>query len=210
MLIGWTGPAPPQIYGGNSLGSAQSLPRDLFMDPKTSKLVQRFASELQTLRKTSKPELLVCCGHAGSTSVVSMGITPAELIVRFPEECSLAPPGPNDAMCGFEVLGNGGSSLVFTMDTTRNLLMLNGTTLGNPDVRAGPIPPAADPSASDFAWTVHMIVDHSIVEIIVNDETAFVMYVAPVKGTDGNVKVFGRDGARADIWALNDAHNNTV
>jgi hypothetical protein len=36
------------------------------------------------------------------------------------------------------------------------------------------------------------------------------MYAAPVKGTDGNVKVFGRDGARADIWALNDAHNNTV
>ena len=119
-------------------------------------------------------------------------------------------------MCGFEVLGDGHEwsvgrpSLSFTLDTARNLLILNGTTLGNPDVRAGPIPPSADPSESDFAWTVHMIVDHSIVEVIVKDEIAFVLYVAPAKGTEGNVRVYGRDGARADIWQLNDAHNNTV
>ena len=145
-----------------------------------------------------------------------MGITPIELIVSFPAECAHAPQGPNDPMCGFEVLGDGHEwsvgrpSLSFTLDTARNLLILNGTTLGNPDVRAGPIPPSADPSESDFAWTVHMIVDHSIVEVIVNDEIAFVLYVAPAKGTEGNVRVYGRDGARADIWQLNDAHNNTV
>lgn len=213
VLIGWTGPAPAQVYNGDNLGSAQSLPRDLFMDPHTSKLVQRFAPELKMLRKTPKPELLVCCGHAGSTEDVSTGITATELIVSFPAECAHAPPGPNDPMCGFEVLGNGHDwsagrpSLKFTMDTTRNLLTLNGTTLGNPDVRAGPIPP---PSSSNFAWTVHVIVDHSIVEIIVNGDTAFVVYVAPAEGTEGNVRVFGRDGARADIWRLNDAHNNTV
>ena len=145
-----------------------------------------------------------------------MGIAPTELIVRFPAECAHAPLGPNDPMCGFEVLGNGRDrsvgrqSLLFTLDTRRNLLTLNGMTLGNPDVRAGPIPPPADPSVSDFGWTVHMIVDHSIAEVIVNGDTAFVMYVAPAKGTEGSVRVFGRDGARADIWQLNDAHNNTV
>ena len=55
VLIGWTGPAPQETFNNGNGGSAQSLPRDLFVDPKTSKIVQQFVPDLQSLRSTRIP-----------------------------------------------------------------------------------------------------------------------------------------------------------
>ena len=84
-------------------------------------------------------------------------------------------------------------------------MVLNGTTLKNNAVRAGPIP-----TAQSGGWTVHAIVDHSIVEVIVNGDTAFVIYVAPSsKDTAGNARVFGEAGSALQVWKLKDANVNS-
>ena len=50
-------------------------------------------------------------------------------------------------------------------------------------------------SEARSARVVQAIVDHSIVEVIVNGDTAFVVYVAPSsKDTAGNARVFGQAG----------------
>ena len=202
VLIGWTGPAPTAVYQGASLGSAQSLPRDLSIDPRTSRLVQRFAPELQTLRKKSGKSTLT-----PSSPDLSMGLVPTELLVKFPASCGES--AMQASACGFDVLADDDEALTVTLDTSRGLIVVNGTTLANEDVRAGPIPAAANGAGA--AWTAHVIVDKSIVEMIFNNDTAFVVYVRPSSAASkGNVRVFGDDGIQASVWGLHDAHNNTV
>ena len=66
-----------------------------------------------------------------------------------------------------------------------------------------------DSTTSGSAFKLHAIVDHSIVEIIINDEIAFVIYVAPYSSdTLGNVRAFGSGNITTDIWKLNDANLN--
>ena len=80
----------------------------------------------------------------------------------------------------------------------------------NSAVRAAPIPkPMSGSATSGSAFKLHAIVDHSIVEIIINDEIAFVVYVAPYsRDTLGNVRAFGSGNIITDIWKLNDANVN--
>ena len=225
VLIGWTGPAPKGLYEGHpadSLGSAQSLSRDLFMDPLSSRLVQAFAAELQTLRATSAPAEAVVAAGASVSNNLPMGVDAIEVVASFPPECGTSGTtstrsGAGEsgqtaaAPCGFEVLASKGvrgvgESLSVTLDFATGLVLLNGTTMKNDAVRAGPIPAA---SASTKGWTVHAIVDHSIVEVIVNGDTAFVVYVAPSsKDTAGNARVFGQAGSAMKVWKLKDANVN--
>ena len=76
VLIGWIGPAQNRVFSG---GSAQSLPRDLSLDPELpSRLLQRFVPELQVLRRrhtrTAAPH---------SQAVISVGLQ-AEFFAQFP------------------------------------------------------------------------------------------------------------------------------
>merc|ERR1712127_442764 len=108
--------------------------------------------------------------------------------------------------CGFDVLTNqdGTEQLSVVIDNHRQLILVNGTTMGNSEVRAGPIPPAlSDPTQ---AYQIHAIVDHCIIELIVNNDTAFVVYMTPSdKDTHGGVQVYGHDGTYMEVWTLNDA-----
>ena len=111
--------------------------------------------------------------------------------------------------CGFDVLADDNEALTVTLDVSRGLILVNGTTLANEDVRAGPIPAATNDAGA--AWTAHVIVDKSIVEMIFNNDTAFIVYVRPSSAASkGNVRVFGDNGIQASVWRLHDAHNNTV
>ena len=72
-------------------------------------------------------------------------------------------------------------------------------------MRAGPLPTAMD---GEVAWVVHAIVDHSIVELIVKNDTAFVVYVQPTSNcTQGKVSTFG-DGSQLTSLKLEDANQN--
>lgn len=61
------------------------------------------------------------------------------------------------------------------------------------------------PANAAGGWTVHAIADHAILELIVNNATAFVVYVYPTTSA-GNVAVTGQ-GAAAKVWALKTANN---
>lgn len=200
----------PTIHVINDDGCVASLPREIFINEK-NQLIQRFDPKLKTLRRTIKPVFLVCCGHAGSTSDYPVGLNPIELIVHFPKECGSPPIDPNvNPMCGVEILGDGndwglGKSLLLKMDTTMNLMTLNGTTLGDSRIQTGEIPPPN--MEADYAWTVHVFVDKSIIELIINNQTTFLMYVEPKINSVGNIRVFGSDGLAADIWTLSKSHD---
>ena len=181
VLIGWTGPSP--LAALKNAGSAQSLPRELSASADGKALLQAFAPELQALRGAHQ-------APAAAGAVVPGGLQ-AEVLATFPG-------GQGGSLV---VLGDDAGATVITLDVRRKLVIVNATSQGNNQIRAGPLPEAA-------AHTVHVYLDHSIVEIIVNNETALVVYAAPSSAT-GNVRLSAAPGARLDVWALKDANNLT-
>ena len=90
----------------------------------------------------------------------------------------------------------------------RSLISLGkwNTMHNNAVVRSTPLVTNDNENDTD-AFKLHAIVDHSMVELIINGDVAFVIYVAPSsKDTLGNVRTFGSDGISVDIWKLNDAN----
>ena len=85
------------------------------------------------------------------------------------------------------------------------LVLVNAVNQGNANVRGGPLPKARDGSA---AWTIHLIADHSIVEVIVNNATAFIVYAAPETPGAGLVQLVGTpadaSSAKLEVWNLAD------
>ena len=206
VLIGWTGPAPSETFNASSsVGSSQSLPRDLFVDPSTSKLVQKFVPELQMLRTSTEPIANIEGGNNLVSKNVPMGIDAIEVVSTFPRACVAG-------HCGIEVLASrntfgSGEALRISFNSKLGLIIVNGTTMRNSFVRAAPLPL---PLSSSIAFELHAIVDHSIVELIVNGDIAFVIYVAPYsENTLGNVRSFGNRGVVSNIWKLKEANINS-
>ena len=206
VLIGWTGPSPSETFNtSSSLGSSQSLPRDLFVDPSTSKLVQKFVPELQMLRTSTEPIAKIEGGNSIVSKNVPMGIHAIEVVSTFPRACVAG-------HCGIEVLASrntfgSGEALRISFNSKLGLIIVNGTTMRNSFVRAAPLP---SPLSSSVAFELHAIVDHSIVELIVNGDIAFVIYVAPYsENTLGNVRSFGNRGVVSNIWKLKSANINS-
>merc|ERR1712083_1095219 len=88
---------------------------------------------------------------------------------------------------------------------------VNGTTQGNQDVRAGPLMPG---NATEI--TIHAIIDHSIIEVIVNNRTALTVYVTPSSAASVGVQLYGvgKDGSNVgkvsgmlQAWELDAANN---
>lgn len=192
VMIGWTGPG---IAALSYKGSAQSLPRELSLGSDYS-LKQRFIDELKILRMA----------HI-SGSVVEAGLQ-AEVLATF--TTGVDPSSQDDF--GVSVLGESGGNDMSTriiLSPKTGLVMVNATLQGNDQVRAGPLP-----LLDGGRWTVHAIVDHSILEVIVNNATALVVYVAPPPEA-GRVELFGlgTDGAlegTLDVWPLKSAHSREV
>ena len=141
VLIGWTGPANSAAL--HNQGSAQSLPRELTL-AKDKSLLQRFVPELQTLRKDHS--------HAAAAGKQLAGTQACEVSASFPASC-----GAKGSTCGVSVLGKAGKAAVIVLDVAKGLVTVDATALGNPDVRAGPLP-AAD---ADGGWTARQPQHHS-------------------------------------------------
>ena len=86
------------------------------------------------------------------------------------------------------------------------LVAVNVTSQGNDAVRAGPLPPQ-DPTTG--GWTVHAIIDHCLIELIVANATAFVVYAAPSPAAT-DVELSGVEDMRASlqVWKLATANVN--
>ena len=93
-----------------------------------------------------------------------------------------------------------------TLDVDKGLVVIDATSQGNAEVRAGPLPPAN----AAGGWHIHAYVDHCIVEVIVNNMTALVVYAAP-QITSSQVGWSGlqhphEDVSTLDVWALASAN----
>ena len=110
---------------------------------------------------------------------------------------------PADAGGSVSVLGDDQCATVITIDTARKLVIVNATSQGNRDVRAAPLP-----ETTSHVHTAHIYIDHSIIELIVDNTTALVVYATPASGT-GNVQLTaGAAGASLDVWTLRNANND--
>jgi len=199
VLIGWVGPAQNKNFQG---GSAQSLPRDLSLDPSDpSRLLQQFVPELQVLRRShvsiSSQDFSV---RKKSATSIDVGLQ-AEIVAVFPRAC-----GGKGMECGISILGDStGNATTITLSADQELVVVDATAQSNYNARAGPLPPAA---STDAGWTIHAYIDHSIIEVIVNNFTALVVYAAPNDAL-GTVSLLGVDqvhGAKIDAWELASAN----
>ena len=196
VLIGWTGPAPgsmPQIGNG---ASAQSLPRELSLAPDRS-LLQRFVPELKSLRTSP---LTTTPGASSSPGLQ------AEVYATLPAECGEVV-GAVGA-CGVSVFGDGANATTISLMPYIGLVVINGTLQGNEDVRGGPLPPPCTLATCgvEGGWRIHAILDHSIIEVIVNNATAFVVYASPASAKATQVAMLGGKG-KAEVWPLKSANN---
>ena len=195
VLIGWTGPpdaSTPLLNGSNSKGSAQSLPRDLSLGADRS-LRQAFVPELRALRDQ----------HMSARGVDAWFPQPgglqAEVLAALPPSCAT-----KGARCGVSMLGDGENATAVNLDTNRGLVLVDARSQGN-YIRAGPLPP---PLPSSGGYVVHAYVDHCLLELIVNNATALVVYVAPTERA-GRVQLLGMpenpEAAALDVWTLKSA-----
>jgi len=192
VLIGWTGGGDQAVFGGH--GSTQSLPRELSLAPDRS-LLQRFVPELQKLRFGEGVHM------AGRSAWFPSNVSlQAEVVATLPPSCATA-----HTRCGVSVLGDqADKGVTVTLAPELGLVIVDGTQLGNTAVRAGPLP-----TPTSAGWSVHVIADHSIVEVIVNNATAFVVYAVPTSADAGFVHLVGTpsdpSGAQLAAWPLADA-----
>jgi len=127
---------------------------------------------------------------------------------------SVRPPAPTPALLPFGVKvlkGPGDEGTRIGVDPVHGLVTVNGTTQGNGDVRAGPLMPA---NATEII--IHAIIDHSIIEVIVNNRTALTVYVTPSSNKSVGVELYGagNDGKNVgkvsgnlQVWELDAANN---
>merc|ERR1719454_672427 len=146
-MIGCTGPS--RLPGLVIPWNAQSLPRDLSLGPDRS-LRQQFVPELQMLRAQK------LTGH------------PVNATLQAEVYASFGPRTSSSQDFGLTVLGDGkgqGMHTAITLSPSTGLVTVDGTAQENADIRAGPLPPSSD------GWKVHAIIDHCLLEVIVNNVT---------------------------------------
>lgn len=182
VLVGWIGGTP----------ASQSLARDLSLSSEYE-LLQAFVPELQMLRiPGSLQESSTTLD--GTLQPHAEGSLQLEVLTTF----SWTGSAPTSAF-GVSVL-NGTAKI--TVDCTTKA----------PDAPCMVTSPAAGPimPLDTTTVTVHAIVDHEIVETIVNNRTAMATYHKNIPSADCTaVALFGTDGIQATIktWALKAANN---
>eukprot|EP00746_Dinoflagellata_sp_MGD_P011342 gnl/MRDRNA2_/MRDRNA2_123742_c0_seq1.p1 gnl/MRDRNA2_/MRDRNA2_123742_c0~~gnl/MRDRNA2_/MRDRNA2_123742_c0_seq1.p1 ORF type:complete len:551 (+),score=93.20 gnl/MRDRNA2_/MRDRNA2_123742_c0_seq1:62-1714(+) len=193
VMIGWAGPGP------NGQGSAQSLPRDLSLGADRA-LRQSFVPELKVLRRSHVHTITSEPLDAGLQAEVLVSFTTAVTDMSQLEDF------------GFSVLGEHGkdAKTKITLSPRTGLVTVDATSQNNPQVRGGPLP--APFVGSCQTWTVHAMIDHSIIELIVNNVTALVVFVTPSSPSAGQIELLGAQSVNAsmDMWTLASANHSSL
>ena len=138
----------------------------------------------------------------------------AEILVRFEA------PDKGVGSFGVGMLGAAGERTVLEVHLTQELVCVDGTQQGNPEVRCGPYVPAAQDVGEATVTDVHVIVDSSIIEVhssrvfcwadlgmcaevIVNNSTALTVSVTPSAGA-GAMWLYaeGNTTAQGSVWEM--------
>merc|ERR1711957_373501 len=177
---------------GGFSGASMSIGRDLSVN-SDYELLQQFVPEMKILRRHE----------------TGFGGQPVEIYAKF-----VIPGGAESELqpFGVEVLkGPDGDGTRIGIDPASGLVVVDGTSQGNDDVRAGPLM-----QANCTEVVIHAIIDHSIIEVIVNNRTALTVYVTPKSKRSVGVALYGagNDGANANavsgklqVWELEAANN---
>jgi len=167
-------------------GVGQALPRDLSLDAVSGELLQAFAPELRALR-------------TGSGAPAGLRSQQVEVYAVF------AVAAGADAQAEFGV-----RALLSEDGLDAQTLAVNlGRGLVGAAAHAGPLLPPPTPGAA-FTVTMHAIIDHSIVTVIVNNRTAITAIVAPRDADSSRLELYGVDGVTIaattfQAWALRNA-----
>ena len=191
VLLGWI---------GGSLDGSQSLARDLSLS-SDYELLQAFVPELQVLRQPTTYRLTSVVSDNTAMSVPHRtGSLQLELVASFSWAGSKRPASP----FGITVLG-GTTSM--SIDCAGTNPQAPGGCMVTVDGASGPLMPLGTTSIH-----VHAIVDHEIVETIVNNRTAMVTYNKNISSPSSTaVTLFGTGvgGLVASLqsWKLTAANN---
>ena len=74
------------------------------------------------------------------------------------------------------------------------------------------LPAASQSDGAETEVNIHAIVDHSIIEVIVNNRTAFTFYTKPTAASAQFAGLYGMSAGNnvtgtLDMWKLKDANN---
>ena len=215
VLLGWlqNGCSSRTSVGiSNSAENSLTLPRDLSLAPDGT-MRQRYIPELQRLRRGA-PVVVAqqAFPQAGSSSPLSLkGASGAQIeiagTVRF---------GPGAGAFGLSVLAGDVGGVVehtdIVFDVQRQQVQIDrrnsSARFTDADVRGGPMPALAVPGELRF----HAYVDHSVVTVIAENQTALTVWVHPVSPNSTGVALFNNGGAGAgaappvmvamEVWQL--------
>ena len=165
--------------------------------PKIARLLPVSHSSSRSLSHSSSLSLSLTTSRSRSP-------TPSRSLTSSPHpEVYATFPCTGSVPCGL-MLGRYGKVLV---DPPKGLVTLDLTAANNSAVRAGPIPPSDPPSQ----FNIHLYIDHTIIELIVNNATAFAGYWAPPAVASASLVVELTGGAAGkgmiEGWTLIGANN---
>ncbi len=185
--------------------NCQSLPQDLTLgvgEVGEVILKQAFSSELAMLRsgKVDFPSV------SGTVCLPNKSCNFAEVGQQF-EIYATMKPADASGVASLDVLLSphvGSSWSTIAVDFKKELIFVNASLQHNPVVRAGPLYPGAAHGVAEAS--VHIIVDHSIICVIVNNRTSLTVAAVPPSVDAGGVRLGA--GVQATAWPLKTANEN--
>ena len=213
VLVGWIGSSNAASYCDGCHAASQSLARDLTLSPDFE-LLQQFVPELTSLRVPDTMTQQHQTGggdkhHRTRAPPALKGSLQLEIVVKF--EFDSNPAGQ------FGVTFLNGAANVTVDCTTNHPAAPDGCMLhnvmaprgfkGGPDGFDIPVLPVGHKSIR-----VHTIVDHELIEAIVNNRSAMFWTARPFRANDTAVSLFGVGGstgvnATITTWNLKSANN---
>ena len=211
VLVGWVGPLTGSPTGFVGTPASQSLSRDLSLS-ENYELLQQFVPEYQSLRQPETFEQTAVAPETAADEVVHpAGSLQMELVATFTFAAN--PKAP----FGVTVLGGMAEAVV---DCANATVVNRGEAPGGCMVAVADRSVAGSINASGPVMPVgartvamHMIVDHEIVETIVNNRTAMVTYHKGIPSATSTAVTLVGAGSGSGVtgtvksWSLDAANN---
>jgi len=184
--------------------SAMSLGRDLSLNGDFE-ILQQFVPELKALRGAQSLTSVQSMDDKARVSTVSG--QQLEIVADFKIPGGLESL-PERSEFGIAVLGcpNSFERTTIGVNPQAKLFTVDATRQANSFVQAGPLVPEDTDSIH-----IHAYIDHSIMEVILNNRTAITSGAKPRAASCGQVWLYGVDGVRIvaemNVWQLATANN---
>jgi sucrose-6-phosphate hydrolase SacC (GH32 family) len=211
VMIGWVGPLTGSPVGFVGSPASQSLSRELSLS-ENYELLQQFIPEYQQLRQPATFEQTTVTRETAAAEIIhSRGSLQMELVATF--TFSANPKAP----FGVSVLGGMAEAVVDCSNTTVPnrgeapggcMIAVADKSVAGSINASGPVLPVGAKTV-----TMHIMVDHEIVETIVNNRTAMVTYRTAIPSASSTAVMLVGAGSSSGVtgtvksWSLDAANN---